>query len=73
MDFIEILDMVPGEAYFARAYENSRIDLPFAGHVPVAMWALAACFVEKETWFVTTLTIATLPGEGRIRKAGQRV
>lgn len=42
MDFIEIYDMVPDEAYFARTDETSRIDLPFAGLVPVKVQASEA-------------------------------
>jgi Amidohydrolase family len=34
-DFVKVYDGVPRDAYFAIARESKRLQLPFAGHVPV--------------------------------------
>ena len=42
VDFIKIYDELPREAYFAIAREANKLELPFAGHVPVAVRASEA-------------------------------
>jgi hypothetical protein len=42
VDFIKVYDILSREAYFALADEASQLGLPFAGHVPIAVWASEA-------------------------------
>ena len=36
-DFIKVYNMLPREAYFALVDEAKKLELPFAGHVPIAV------------------------------------
>ena len=42
IDFIKVYDMLPREAYFALADEANKLELPFAGHVPIEVRASEA-------------------------------
>jgi hypothetical protein len=67
-DFVKVLDGIPRDAYFALADESTRLKIPFAGHVPLAVSALeASTSGQRSIEHLSGIMLACSGREGELR------
>ena len=71
-DFIKVYSLLPREPYFAIAAESKKLDIPFGGHVPMAVSAEEASDAGQRTFeHLTGVLAACSSREKELHEAAQ--